>query len=293
MSDKQVTLNNVSKSDTNEKADSHTTELNICRVVCESHIDKILMAHRNTISMLIFCNYEPKINIFMKKVLAQKFNTCYFIIAALDKQNFVADTKKYVSQIVQNDNNNINESIADNLPCCLFFYDMKRIARIPAAIPQTINDAMIHLLKMKAEAQPKQTQQTQQTHQSPHSQQSQQNDQMMKMAREYQVEKIQEDRKMHELVELQKLDKIQKNTKKAEAEENNKATEKNNEAIDDDSEHDNDDDNDNNDNNDNNDDNNDNNDNDNDNNKKVKKSDKKSKTKKEGKSNSESKRNKK
>jgi len=194
-------------------AETEKGELNICRVVCESHIDKFLLSHRNTITMVIFCNYDSKINIFMKRIMAHKFPTCQFIIAYLDKQNFAADTKKYVSQLVQN----TNEKIEDNLPCALFFYDMRRLTRVFSATPQTIHDALVNLLEMKAQAQAVQPNKTKNINtENVQEHNISGNDQMMKMAREYQVEKIQEDKKMHELIELQKLDKIHKNSKKDE-----------------------------------------------------------------------------
>ena len=182
--------------------------MNICRVNKESDIDKILLEKKNVITMLIYAYGEPKLKIFMKRILAKTFDNCYFILALMDKQ----DSQKPEYNFMMD--KSLSSFDMRTLSYVVFYYDLKQICTIKMAEPKSILHTLTILVDKLNNANQQPSIDVHSQSQSNDNQQAQSLEmEILKMAREHQIEKIDDDAKLHEINELQKIMSMKKKHK--------------------------------------------------------------------------------
>ena len=145
---------------------------NVCKVLKESHIEKICLANKMRITMVVFCTDTPHIRKFLKRQLAVDFPDCVFILAALEE--FEADTGMYTKDLQ-----------SGTTPVAQFIYMTQEIATITKATYESILETLV---KLRSLMQPKVT-----DNRAPY---------------EHQIEQMEQQRKIHDLHELEKIQKI-------------------------------------------------------------------------------------
>lgn len=181
---------------------------NIWRIDRESNIDKILDTNINKLILVLFTYDLPKLKVFLKRSIAQKFPDCIFCVILVDepgqnkKYNFIADTGSYIQELR-----------GKELPFAFFYYNSKCVMTISAVEQEVLLETlqklktMLDTVQAQNPAQPVQpAQQAQQA--QPSTQNQNLANETLRLAQEHQIEKMMQQRKLHELDELQKIQRI-------------------------------------------------------------------------------------